>query len=203
MRILQAFFLLGFSALAACGPQAPNLDSPGSTIVCFGDSITYGVGATPEEAYPAQLSSLLGTPAVNAGIPGETSIEGLRRLDEVLAEDPWLVIVEFGGNDLLQHRPIGETEASLRAILEALLEARVLPILVEIHGPFGGEMEDLFGELAADYGIPLLENVLPRILKTPRLKADPIHPNGDGYTVLAEELADLILPLLDAREKLR
>ena len=84
----------------------PNLDSPGTTIVAFGDSITYGVGASQAAAYPSALSRRLGVEVINAGVPGETSAEGLARLPEVLELDPWLVIIEFGGNDLLQRRPL-------------------------------------------------------------------------------------------------
>ena len=205
---ITAVFRSLFSSLAvlllvvACSVDVPNLDSPGTTIVCFGDSITYGVGGSPGRTYPEILAGHLGTEIINAGVPGETAADGTKRLDEVLAEDPWLVVVELGGNDLLQKRPLAETEEALRFILEGLLEAQVVPVLVEIRGPFGSDMGDLYRNLAKDYGVPLLEDVLPKILLTPRLKADPIHPNGDGYEKLALEVAGLLRPILEAREGL-
>jgi len=188
--------------LAACSIDVPNLDSPGTTIVCFGDSITYGVGASGGNTYPDFLAHRLGRDVINAGVPGETARDGSLRIEEVLAEDPWLVVVEFGGNDLLQKRPLSETETALRSILDGLLEAQVVPVLVEIRGPFGSDLGGLFQDLAREYQVPLLEDVLPKILLSPRLKADPIHPNRDGYEKLANELADLLQPILEARERL-
>src|SRR5262245_39853799 len=89
-RILPLLLLL-----AACRPDVPNLDSPGRTIVCLGDSITAGVGSGPGEAYPELLAAKLGTQVINEGISGDTTAGGLARVDDVLAKDPWLVIVEL------------------------------------------------------------------------------------------------------------
>lgn len=187
--------------VVACAPQAPHLDSPGSTLVCFGDSITYGVGAGDDPTYPQLLSEHLGVEALNAGVPGDTTADGLARIDELLELNPWLVVVELGGNDLLQRRPRAAVEADLREILEILLEERVLPVLVRVEGPFGYDYGDLFHQLAEEYQLPLLDEALPEILRSPRLKADPIHPNAAGYEVLAEEVAELLRPLLRARRK--
>ncbi len=197
LRICLFFLFLPL----ACGAPPPHLDSPGTSIVCFGASITAGVGASAGGGYPEQLSDLLDVEILNAGVSGDTSSQGLARLKEVLALDPWLVVVEFGGNDLLQRRPIEDTEDALRGILEGLLDHQVLPVLVEIHGPIYGALEDLFEELAEDYGVPILEDVLPRILRSPQFKNDPIHPNQQGHALLAGELADLLQPLLEARRK--
>ena len=197
LYLLPALLLL----LYACGgPKVPHLDSPGTTIVCFGDSITYGIGAKETESYPQRLAEHLGIDLLNLGVPGDTSTEGLARLDDVLAADPWLVIVEFGGNDILGRRPLAETEASLRGILDGLLAARVVPVLIEIRNPLDGDpMRDLFDRLKAEYRVPMVEDTLPRILLRPGLKADPIHPNAKGYEKLAEAVAQEIKPLLKAR----
>lgn len=186
----------------ACGADAPNLDSPGRTIVCLGDSITAGVGAGAGEGYPDRLAARLGIEVINAGVPGDTSSDALARLDGVLAHDPWLVIVELGGNDLLRQVPMERTEKAMREILDRLIAARVVPVLVEIHGPFGGRYRDLFARLEEDYEVPLVEDVLPEILTDSRFKADSIHPNAAGYAQLAEAVADKVKPLLDARREL-
>ncbi|MCH9648577.1 MAG: arylesterase [Deltaproteobacteria bacterium] len=169
--------------------------------MCLGDSITAGVGAGPGGGYPEQLADLLKVEILNEGVSGDTSSQGLARLENVLDLDPWLVVVELGGNDLLQRRPIEDTERALRAIVEGLLEEQVLPVLVEIHGPLGGAFEELFEDLESDYRIPVLEDVLPRILRSPQLKNDPIHPNERGHALLAKELAGLLEPILEARQK--
>ena len=184
----------------ACSPRAPNLDSPGSTIVCFGDSITAGVGAAPEESYPTLLAEALGVEVRNLGVPGDTAGSAAARIDQVLAQDPWLVIVELGGNDLLQRAPIAATEAALRGIVERLLAARVVPVLVEIEVPFyGGGYDDMFERLADDYDVPLVDDALRGILTDPALKSDTIHPNAAGYRRLAQAVAAEVEPLLEAR----
>ena len=195
----RAALALALAALA-CSPPAPNLDSPGSTIVCFGDSITAGVGAAPEESYPQRLSETIGVEVRNLGVPGDTAGTAAGRIDQVLAQDPWLVIVELGGNDLLQRAPIAATEQALRQILDRLLAARVVPVLVEIEVPiYGGQYDDMFERLADDYDVPLVEDALRRILTDPALKSDTIHPNAAGYRQLAQAVAEEIGPLLRAR----
>jgi acyl-CoA thioesterase I len=187
--------------LAACRPDVPNLDSPGRTIVCLGDSITAGVGSNPGEAYPELLAARLGTEVVNAGVSGETAAEGLARVDQVLAENPWLVIVELGGNDLLRRVPPEQTEQSLRAILDRLVAARVVPVLVELDAPFGGRYLEIYERLGNEYHIPVVEDAVGEILRDRALKSDTIHPNAQGQKVLAEAIAEEIEPLIKARRK--
>jgi acyl-CoA thioesterase-1 len=187
-------------AVLACGPPAvPNLDSAGTTIVCLGDSITAGVGTTSSEAFPARLEAALGVPVIAAGVPGDTTAAGLRRLDRVLAMDPWLVVIELGGNDLLRRVPLETTEANLRAIAEGVLAAGVVPMLVEIEGPFGSRYDDLFERLGDELGVPVVEDVLGRVLRDRSLKNDAIQPNGAGHAEIAAVLVREIEPLVAAR----
>jgi lysophospholipase L1-like esterase len=186
-------------ALVACGPEVPNLDSPGTTIVCFGDSITEGVGGDGV-TYPQLLGERLGVEVHNAGVGGDTAEEALGRLEQVLALDPWLVIVELGGNDQLRRMPIARTEEALRAILERLLQARVVPVLVEVRVPIiGGRHAELYERLADDYDVPLVADVLADVLVDRALKSDEIHPNAAGYRLLAAAVAETVEPLVTAR----
>jgi lysophospholipase L1-like esterase len=190
---------LAFAALlAACRDLPPNLDSRGTTIVCFGDSITAGVGADGAPTYPDLLAQRLDADVVNAGYPGATAADLLARLPEALAHDPWLVIVEAGGNDMLRRVPVGETEAAVRGLVQGVLAAGAVPMLVEIRAPFGG-LGDLFVRLGDEYDVPVVEDVLPEILLDRRLKSDEIHPNAAGYARLAAAVADEVEPLLEAR----
>jgi acyl-CoA hydrolase len=193
--------LLAALGLAGCGPQAPNLDSPGKTIVCLGDSITAGVGAEPGPPYPDLLAARLGTPVINAGVSGDTAEDGLARVDSVLAEDPWLVIVELGGNDFLRRVPPERTEAALRSILRRILAARAVPLLVELDVPFGGRYAEIYEKLGDEYKVPVVEDALHDILTDPALKSDQIHPNAQGYEQLAEAVADEVKPLIKAHRK--
>lgn len=184
---------------AACGPDVPNLDSPGKTIVCLGDSITSGVGAEPGQPYPALLAAKLNREVINEGVAGDTAEDGLARVDQALAHDPWMVIVELGGNDILRRVPPDRTEAALRQVLDRLLAARVVPVLVELEVPFAGRYSDVFERIEDDYDIPVVEDSLGEILLDPALKADPIHPNAQGHVELAAAIAGVVEPIVEAR----
>jgi acyl-CoA thioesterase-1 len=187
--------------LASCGPDVPNLDSPGKAIVVLGDSIASGAGSGPGEAYPELLAARLGTEVVNAGVSGSTTADGLARIDEVLAENPWLVIVELGGNDFLRRVPPEQMEQRMRQILDRLIAARVVPVLVELDVPFGGRYLEIYDRLGDEYQVPVVEEVLGEVLRDPSLKSDTIHPNAAGQKVLAEAIAEEIEPLIEARAK--
>lgn len=198
-----ALFLPLLAWLSGCGgPDIPNLDSPGHTIVCLGDSITSGVGSSPGPAYPELLTRQLGTDVINQGVPGDTAEGGLARVDEALAADPWLVVVELGGNDILRRVPPEQTEAALRQILERLLAAKVAVLLVELEVPFAGRYTEIYERLGDDYDVPVLDDTLGDILTDAGLKADPIHPNARGHEVLAAALAEEIEPFLKARREM-
>ncbi|WP_374356163.1 GDSL-type esterase/lipase family protein, partial [Chitinimonas sp.] len=114
IQLVLVFFLL--TSLAACGRRSHELPPlpAGATVLAFGDSLTFGTGAAPQESYPAVLASLIGRPVVNAGIPGETTADGLVRFQATLQEHrPALIILCLGGNDFLQHQGESETVANL------------------------------------------------------------------------------------------
>jgi acyl-CoA thioesterase-1 len=206
---MAARFALAAAAVAAtglcigCRHAPPNLDSPGTRIVCLGDSITAGVGAAAGRGYPEVLAERLGQEVVNDGVPGDTAADGLARLPQVLAQDPWLVIVELGGNDILRQVPIERTEEALDSLLRQLLAARALPVLVAVGGPFGGTHGDMYRRLGKRYRVPVVDDVLRKILFDPRLKADEVHPNDLGHARLAEAVAATVEPLIKERRRLR
>src|SRR5579863_5925543 len=152
--------LAGVLAVASCRQRIPNLDSPGTSMVCFGDSIAAGVGASPGQGFCDVLAEHLGLPLATEAVPGDTAGQGLGRLDQVFARQPWLVIVELGGNDILQQVPLETTEADLRTILDRLLAGRVVPVLVAVEGPFGGAHGAMYRRLADHYRIPLVDDAL-------------------------------------------
>lgn len=188
---------------SACRRTPPNLDPPGKTIVCLGDSITAGVGVGPGEAYPDLLAKELGVEVVNAGVPGDTAAQGLARLRRVLDEDPWLVVVELGGNDILRRMPPEETEQALRTLLDRLLAAHVVPLVVEVDAPFAASYRAVFDHLEKDYPIVFEDEALGEILRDRSLKSDEIHPNALGQQKLAQALREAIEPLIAKRRKLR
>jgi acyl-CoA thioesterase-1 len=190
---------------SGCGPDydyVANLDSAGSAIVCFGDSLTRGYGVEAGRDYPSQLSRLLGEPIINAGRDGDTTGSALERLDEdVLVHAPRLVIVELSGNDFLKRVPKEETFANLDQIVARCVAAGAMVVLV--HAKFGLWSDPYiqgFEEIAEKHGALLVENVLNGILTNPKRMYDRIHPNEEGYRLMAERVAEVVRPLLEEAE---
>ncbi len=190
-------------AVAACAPDAAHLDSPGRTLIAFGDSITAGVGAEEGRAYPAILQQMLQVEVLSRGVPGETTADAVARIEAILAERPWLVLVEFGGNDILRRVPIERTEDNLRQVLDKLRSRRVAAVLVGVRAPYiGGRYAEMFERLSSEFDAPLVDDALADILADPSLKADEIHPNATGHRLLAEAIAQTLRPLIDRRREL-
>lgn len=200
-RALQARWWLAtlLCLLAACRnadtvPTLPRLD-PEATILAFGDSLTYGTGATPDQAYPAVLAELIGRPVINAGIPGETTGEGLARLPEVLEQvQPALVILCLGGNDLLRRMDRKQMKQNLAAMIETLRSRGLPVVLLGVPEPrlTGLSTEASYRELAQAYGVPLEAAIIPDVLGDAARKSDGVHPNARGYADMATAIADLL-----------
>jgi lysophospholipase L1-like esterase len=192
-RFLFALFALLLLAACTRAPTLPKL-GPHDVILAFGDSLTYGTGAAPSEAYPAQLIGLTQRAVVNAGVPGETTAEGLQRLPALLAEhQPKLVLLCLGGNDMLRQLPEAETENNLRQMLQALRASGIHVVLIGVPAPkvFGGAPA-YYERLAEEFGLPYDGQTLNTVLKDHALKSDPIHPNAAGYATMARQFADLL-----------
>lgn len=197
------------AALASCGGEdyraVRNLASAGGALVCFGDSLTQGVGAGPGEDFPSLLAAVLPIPVVNAGVAGETAADGLRRLErDVLSRDPRVVVVFFGGNDFLRRIPPGESRRNLEEMVERIQGAGAMVVLVGLKaGFFGDETGPLYEAVARDRGVVYIPDALAGILSDPRLKSDAVHPNAAGYRKLADRLLAHLHPLLEAAERAR
>ncbi len=163
--------------------------------MAFGDSLTWGTGAPREASYPQTLASLLGIEVVNAGVPGELSAEGRRRLPGVLAEyRPALVILCHGGNDMLRRRSLDKLAENLRVMIESCRNAGADVVLVGVPQlGFTLEPPPLYDKIAAEYDIPYADDILADLLADRDFKSDTIHPNAAGYRRLARVLADLIV----------
>lgn len=175
-----------------------NADPSGRNIIAFGDSLTAGDGAGRGEDYVSQLSRMAGVPVLNKGVSGDTSAQGLARLErDVLAHDPRIVIVCLGGNDILQRIPTEMTFANLELIVTRIQAAGALVVLVGVDGSFllGAHGKE-FRALAKRTGALFVPDVLKGVLDNPKLKADQIHPNGAGYTVMAERVHAKLKPFL-------
>jgi lysophospholipase L1-like esterase len=198
-RILGAA-LGGLLALGGCSrrPDVANLDSKGTAIICFGDSLTQGEGASPGRDYPSLLAKALGKPVINAGVAGETTHDALRRLEaDVLAMHPRLVIVELGGNDFLRQLPWAETFANLEAIVRRIQERGAMVVILGVQpGLLGDAARGEYRRVARARRAVFVPNILEGILTNPALKSDTFHPNDQGYEQIARRVAQAVTPLL-------
>ena len=170
--------------------------------VAFGDSLTEGYGASPGADYPTQLSKLLGVPIRNLGVAGETSGDGLKRITEVEAIGPRVVLLCFGGNDVLQGLPRDQMFANLSAMIDRLQARGGFVVLIGIRGAglVGDRNAEDFKKLAAEKRVQHVPNILDGLLSEPRFMSDYVHPNDAGYGRIAARLEAELRPLL---EKLR
>ena len=161
------------------------------TILAFGDSLTYGFGARSEESYPTRLSVLSGYKVINAGVNAETSDEGLKRLPPLLEDGSIkLMILCFGGNDIMQRKSMSSLEQNLKTMIQMAKVKNINVLLISVPniGLFGLSPLGLYAEVAEEENIALLSGILTNILSQPSLKNDQIHPNALGYKQMAEKI---------------
>ena len=179
-------------------------------IVALGDSLTAGLGVAPDEAYPARLEQRLRREGyayrvINAGVSGDTTAGGLRRIDWVLRSEPDIVIVALGANDGLRGQSPQATRANLEAIVARLQAARARVLLVGMRMPpnYGAEyttqFEAVFPAVARSTKVALMPFLLDGVAADPRLnQPDGIHPTAGGYQVIADRLWPYLRPLLSS-----
>jgi acyl-CoA thioesterase I len=182
--------------LAGCGEKVPRLApvGPNDVIVAFGDSLTYGTGAGEGEGYPAVLGRLINRSVVSAGVPSEVTAGGLARLESVIEEHrPALMIVCLGGNDMLRKLDDGQIRGNLREIIRTIKAKGISVVLVGVPKPaLITSAPAFYEEVAREFGIPYEGKIVTSVLYKPDLKADPIHPNAQGYRKMAEAIAELL-----------
>lgn len=222
---------VGLAALvAACGgpaapaaaPEtpapvaAPEAEAPrAATVVVFlGDSLTAGYGLEPQQALPQQVEAVwkansLDAVAINAGVSGDTTANGLARFDWSVAEaKPDLVVIALGANDYLMGVPPDVARANLAAILTRAKEAGIPAVLVGL-APRGdiqpGSREAayaaIYPDLAREFGVPYYPSLLGDISADPTLlQADGLHPTAEGVVLIAKPLAEFLAPRLKASD---
>jgi len=198
MKSFRAFglaILAGIILVAGCSdtPRISPLPSD-AVVLAFGDSLTYGTGAKEDESYPTQLEAIIGRQVVNAGVPGEVTAAGHKRLPELLDHyQPALLILCHGGNDMLRRQSRDQTIANLKAMIDAARNRNISVLLISV--PQLGLLLDsapFYSEIAAAYKIPCEDDIMSDILAQRELKSDAIHPNAAGYRLLARGIADLL-----------
>jgi len=203
VRTPAAALLLGLVLALAAAPAHAE-----PVIVALGDSITSGLGVAAAEAFPALLEVRLRRDGyayrvVNAGVSGDTTAGGLRRVDWVLRARPEIVILALGANDGLRGQPPQTTRANLEAIVTRLQTAGARVLLAGMRMPpnygeeFTRQFEAVFPAVARRANVALLPFLLDGVAADPRLnQADGLHPNAAGHRVIADRLWPHLAPLL-------
>jgi len=178
------------------GWRLVNVPPRSGTIVCFGDSLVAGIGAdSPDAAYPAQLGKMLGRQVRALGFPGFTAEQGWKKLGQIPDPKAAVVVVTLGGNDILQRVPPATTCEYLEKIFKELQQTGAAVVFTEIGGVFSGDRSRRYRALCRKRGVAIVPGVLKGILSSPGLKADQIHPNAEGYRLMAERVAHVLRSL--------
>ncbi|MGD0438043.1 MAG: arylesterase [Bryobacteraceae bacterium] len=200
-----------FLSIGCCAAAAGLLCAPPDSrpvIVAFGDSLTAGFGAEPGNSFPDYLQKELDRSGLrwrvaNAGVSGDTTTDGVNRLDEALREKPRIVIVEFGGNDGLRGLPIETTRANLDQMVTTLRRAGATVVLAGMtlppnYGPqYIRQFENIYIDLAAKYKLARIPFLLEGVATRPNLmQRDGLHPTAQGNAMVAQTVFHALKPLL-------
>jgi acyl-CoA thioesterase-1 len=187
-------------------PSQPVKSLP--KIVAFGDSLTAGFGLSEGASYPSLLQQKLAADGfayqvVNAGVSGDTTAGGVRRIDWALDGDVRIVILELGANDLLRGQPVEEMKKNLGQIIERVKARGATVLLAGMEAPtnsgdeYRKAIHEAFPALARDYNVSLMPFFLDRVAGIESLnQRDGIHPNEQGTRIVAESVYRALQPLL-------
>jgi acyl-CoA thioesterase-1 len=177
-------------------------------IVCFGDSLTAGLGIESTASYPADLQHLLDAAGyryrvVNEGVSGDTTKDGLERLDSVIAHKPQIVILEFGGNDGLRGLPVSMVQQNIATMIERLQHSGIKIALAGISLPpqygqdYIAHFDAMYPTLARQFRLPLLPFILQDVYGVDGdIQSDGVHPTAQGAKQVAANVQKLIQPML-------
>jgi acyl-CoA thioesterase I len=217
--------MLGLAGLTACGgrsrspraaeraaaPAAATTSHAGEPVVLFlGTSLTAGLGLEEAQAYPALIQQRIDAAGlafrvVNAGVSGETSAGGLRRIDWLLREPIAVLVLELGANDALRGQDLGATGRNLQEIIDRTRAAHpnCAVVIAGMQAPpnlgrrYTVAFRDLFPTLARANHAALIPFLLDSVAAIPRLnQADGMHPNAAGDTIVARNVWRVLAPVL-------
>ncbi len=233
MKVLKFSYFLWVLLLLGCGDAASKAKAePAKTetstdsssentedkriILCFGDSLTAGMGLDPDDAFPAVLQRMIDSlslnyAVVNAGLSGETTASGRNRLNWVLNQKTDVFILELGANDGLRGINLDETRINLQAIIDMVKsknpDTKVILAGMQIPpnmGPaYTSEFREIFPDLAKENNAHLIPFLLKDVGGIPELNQDDgIHPTKEGQEILAQNVWEVLGPVLEGNKNL-
>jgi acyl-CoA thioesterase I len=194
LALLCAYFVYRWLAAEHYQNYPPTARGPW---VAFGDSLTEGFGASEGKDYPAVLSQSLGFPVQNFGRAGETSKDGLNRLEEIAALHPRVVLLCFGGNDALNGLPSSQLFGNIETMIDRLHREGSFVVLIGIRSAsLRDRLEKPFKELARRKQVLYVADFLKGLAFKPVYMSDAVHPNDDGYRQFVLRLEKALKPFL-------
>ena len=208
-NVIAAAPILGVVLLAVFVASSPVRASNQPVVLVLGDSLTAGLGLPEDKSFPAQLELALtrkgysANAVINGGVSGDTSAGGLARLDWLLADKPYLVIVELGANDGMRGLNPSVTRANLDRIIQRVIAAGAHVLLTGMRAPpnlgreYGAAFESLYSELADKHGTAFYPFFLDGVAAVPALnQKDGIHPTAEGVAVIVERMLPVVIGAL-------
>lgn len=173
-------------------PEVKNFPNANHAVVAFGDSLTAGYGVPAGASYPDVLAQKISRPVVNLGLSGDTAANAPTRLPQVLAQRPYMVLIEFGANDRI--RQLSRTAAvnAVAHIVDEVQAAGAIAVIVDTGGPGMGEYTKAYKHLAREKGALFVPGIIKGIFYRPSLKSDQVHPNAAGYAKIANKVHKVI-----------
>ena len=210
-HLFLTLLLLAVQIEAQPAAKDTSATAPARTILFFGDSLTSGYGIEPEQAYPTLIQAKIDSlgwsfTAINAGVSGETSAAGLRRIDWILRRKVDVFVLELGANDGLRGVPLESMKRNLQAIIDRVKEKypQALIVIAGMMLPLnlGPDYTRLFGaifpQLAEKNEASLIPFLLEGVGGVPALNLpDGVHPNPEGQIIVAENVWKVLKPLLE------
>lgn len=202
--MLKKLFVLSaavcFFIVSGCAQKAAIQPKLEKTIVCFGDSLTHGTGAANGETYPYFLQKFTNLTVINAGVHGDTSQQGLDRIDEIFQFKPFMVLIEFGANDFFKKIPIVSTKKNIASIVDKIQASGATAVILCTEDTQLPELRRILVEISNDKNAPIVSGILNEIWTDRTLFADDLHPNSAGYKIVAEKVYEGIKPLLKKQQ---
>ena len=191
--VLGVVMMAGLFYFLRGGKQTvKNFPNNNRVVVAFGDSLTAGYGAPEGQSYPDVLAQKISRPVVNLGLSGELAVHAPARLEQVLAERPYMVLIEFGANDFMQQRSRQAAVNAVAQIVDEVQAAGAIAVIVDTGGPGMGEYTKAYKEMAQEKGALFVPEILDGIFYRPGLKSDGVHPNAAGYAKVADKVHKVI-----------
>ncbi len=191
--VLVAFGIYYFSR----NDTIANYPSKGADIIAFGDSLVEGLGSTSGNDFVSRLSQKIGQPIINLGRAGDTTVDGLARINQLDEYNPKVVLLLLGGNDHLRKIPIEDTFRNLATLIENIHARGAVVILLGVRGGlFNDKFDTEFENLRVTYHTAFVPDVLGGLFGNDKYMSDTIHPNDIGYGMIAERIYPVLIGVI-------